>query len=37
MKERDPLVAQVSQLEGEVADKRSIAEERGRQVSVVEK
>jgi len=36
-KERDALVSQISQLEGDVADKRSVAEERGRQVAVVEK
>ena len=36
-KEWDALVAQVSQHEGDVADKRSVAEERGRQVAVEEK
>jgi len=36
-KERDALAAKVSDLEGEVAGKRSIAEERARQVAVVER
>ena len=36
-KERDALVAQVSQLEGDVADKRSVAKECCCQVAIVEK
>ena len=36
-KERDAMAAKVSELEGEVADKRSVAQERDHQVAVVEK
>jgi len=36
-KERDTLAAKVSELKGEVAGKRSVAEERAGQVAVVEK
>jgi len=36
-KERDALVAQVSQLEGEIKSKMSVVEERDRQFAVMEK